>query len=162
VAVNFSYDPKIFNNNIANANPSDYEKMNVAQFFHINSRLWTAKGYTPADKLNLKMEYPFTWKNILDIQCKVPLNTKTFDNHVKWPLKKLLENYMENDFIYRKKSGFSPPLVRWFKNENVYNYIYKSVMNGLLIDMFQKDKVAKIFNLIKQTGYAVNSTTYYM
>lgn len=149
-----------FNNNIANDHPSDYEKMNVAQFYHINSRHWTAKGCTPADSLNLKIVYPFTWRNILEIQCKVPLNTKIFNNHVKWPLKKLLENYMEKDFIYRKKSGFAPPLVRWLNNKDVYNYIYKSVMDGLVIDMFQRNKIDKIFKLIKQnkriSRYALN------
>ena len=32
---------------------------------------------------------------------------------VKWPLKRLLEEFMPADFIYRKKSGFVPPFVRW-------------------------------------------------
>lgn len=152
----FHYDNELkemittfFNNNIAEESYDDYAKMNVAQFYHLNSRLWTAKGYTPAEDLNIAIEFPFTWLNILETQCKVPLNYKIFNNQVKWPLKELLAHYMDEDFIYRKKSGFAPPLQRWLNNNTVYDYCYQSVMDGLLIDMFQKDKIDKVFKLVR-------------
>ena len=31
---------------------------------------------------------------------------------VKWPLKRMLEEFMPKEFIYRKKSGFVPPFVQ--------------------------------------------------
>ena len=44
---------------------------------------------------------------------------KSHDGIVKWPLKKLLEEYMPHDFIYREKSGFVPPFVRWIAQKNL-------------------------------------------
>jgi len=140
--------------------PSSYSKMSVAQFYHINSRLWTAKGYGPAENMNMNLVFPFTWKNILDEQCKLPLDVKVHNGTVKWPLKKLLEKYMPKDYIYRGKSGFAPPLYRWLKVDANYDYFHKTVMNGTLIRDFNADKIDKIFRLIKEnknvSRYAMN------
>ena len=149
-----------FDNNIKSKSPAEYDKMNVAQFYHTNSRLWTAKGYSPANKLNIHIIFPFTWKNMLDQQCEIPLNMKVYNNEIKWPLKKLLEKYMPKDFIYRKKSGFAPPLYRWLKIEHNYNYAHKTIMNGVAITQFKRDKIDKILKLIKSnkkiSRYAMN------
>lgn len=161
------YDKKInelvnlfFNNNIQSNYPTEYEKMNVAQFFHWNSRLWTAKGYSPAERWGVRIVYPYIWKNILELQCEIPLNMKIFKNEIKFSLKKLLEAYMPKDFIYRKKSGFQPPLYQWLRIDNNYDYAYNTIMNGIAIKKFKKDKVNKIFELIKAnekvSSYAIN------
>jgi len=140
--------------------PSSYSKMSVAQFYHINSRLWTAKGYGPAKNMNMSLVFPFTWKNILDEQCKLPLDVKVHNGIVKWPLKKLLEKYMPKDYIYRGKNGIAPPLYRWLKIDANYDYFYKTINNGILIKNLDADKIDKIFKLIKTnknvSRYAMN------
>jgi asparagine synthase (glutamine-hydrolysing) len=141
-----------FTNNIASNAPGGYEKMNTAQFFHINSRLWTAKGYSPAQRRGIEIVYPFTWKNILDIQSKIPLSIKLFNNEVKWPLKKLLEKYMPKEFIYRQKSGFHPPLSRWLQNGDNYNYFYTKVMEGFTINRFKRKGIEKILKIIARNN----------
>jgi hypothetical protein len=90
---------KFFNNNNESISPFLYAKMSVAQFYHINSRLWTSKGYCPAQNMNINQIFPYTWKNILDEQCKLPKNVKVHNGIIKWPLKKLLEKYMPKDYI---------------------------------------------------------------
>lgn len=151
---------EFLNNNNESISPSSYAKMGVAQFYHVNSRLWTAKGYWPAQNMNINLIFPYTWKNILDEQCKLPLNVKVHNGIIKWPLKKLLEKYMPKDYIYRAKSGFAPPLYRWLKVDANYDYFYKTVMNGVLIRNFDADKIDKIFKLIKAnknvSRYAMN------
>lgn len=151
---------EFLDNNNESKSPSLYSKMSVAQFYHVNSRLWTAKGYWPAQHLNMNLIFPFTWKNILDEQCKLPRSIKVHNNIIKWPLKKLLEKYMPNDYIYRAKSGFAPPLYRWLKVDANYDYFYKTIMNGVLISCFNADKIDKIFKLIKAnknvSRYAMN------
>jgi asparagine synthase (glutamine-hydrolysing) len=151
---------EFFNNNNESKSPSSYAKMSVAQFYHINSRLWTAKGYWPAQNMNINLIFPFTWKNILDEHCKLPLNVKLHNGIIKWPLKKLLEKYMPKDYIYRVKSGFAPPLYRWLKVDVNYDYFYKTIMNGVLISHFNAEKIDKIFKLIKAnknvSRYAMN------
>jgi asparagine synthase (glutamine-hydrolysing) len=149
-----------FNNNVQSESPSSYAKMSVAQFYHINSRLWTAKGYWPAQNMNVNLIFPFTWRNVLDVQCKLPLDMKVHNGIIKWPLKKLLEKYMPKDYIYRPKSGFAPPLYRWLKVDANYDYFYKNIMSGALISNLDADKIDKIFKLIKAnknvSRYAMN------
>jgi asparagine synthase (glutamine-hydrolysing) len=151
---------EFLDNNNESKSPSSYSKMSVVQFYHVNSRLWTAKGYWPAEYLNMNLVFPYTWKNILDEQCKLPLDVKVHNGIIKWPLKKLLEKYMPKDYIYRAKSGFAPPLCRWLKVDANYDYFYKTVMNGVLIRNFDADKIDKIFKLIKAnknvSRYAMN------
>lgn len=149
-----------FDNNLASNCPTDYERMNTAQFLHTCSHLWTAKGYSPSESMNLKIIYPFTWKNILELQSQLPMTMKIHNGEVKWPLKKLLEQFMPMDFIYRKKSGFAPPLLRWIKNDSNYNYFYNNIMNGVFIKYLKKDKINKIFMIHKSgkgiSRYAMN------
>lgn len=139
-----------FNNNIKGNNKSLYQKMNTAQFLHINSRLWTAKGYSPAQNLNLDIKFPFTWKNILDFQSEIPLDMKINGTIVKWPLKKLLENYMSNEFIYRKKSGFAPPILRWLSKEENFNFFKSNIYDGIIINYIKKEKIDKMFKKIQK------------
>jgi len=138
-----------FNNNIESRFPCEYEQMNVAQFLHINSREWTAKAYSPANRMGGKVVYPYTWRNVVDVQSEIPLSMKIFDNKIKFPLKKLLEKYMPESFIYREKSGFRPPLYRWLKIDKNYGYAYRTIMKGSAINRIKKDKIEKIFGLIK-------------
>ena len=50
-------------------------------------------------------------------QGKLPWNAKVYNGIVKWPLKRLLEEFMPHDFIYRKKSGFVPPFASWLTDK---------------------------------------------
>lgn len=149
-----------FNNNLEGESPSSYARMSIAQFYHINSRLWTAKGYGPARSMNINLVFPFTWKNVLDRQCKIPLSMKVYKGEVKWPLKKLLEEYMPYDFIYKEKIAFTPPLYQWLKTKKNHTYFYETVMNGVLAKDLDISKVDKIFKLIKTnrkiSHYATN------
>ncbi len=125
------------------------EKITVRQLLFVNSHLWTAKALSVSESLGLRVLYPFIWRDILIEQGKLPWSAKVRDGVVKWPLKKLLEEYMPADFIYRNKSGFVPPLVRWLtdpefnskvrdvvarKNGFVSQVIPVSALNELLSD----------------------------
>ena len=130
--------------------PSYYEKMNMIQFFHTNSRLWVAKGYTPSESLGLKIIFPFTWENMLKVQARIPVKTKNRDGVVKWPLKRLLEKFIDNDFIYRAKSGFAPPILDWLNKGDNSKYFSDTIFNGQLIKYLNKQKILKVFILIKK------------
>jgi asparagine synthase (glutamine-hydrolysing) len=104
----------IFSNCGEDYNALGYEaRTTIRQLLHINSRKWTAKAFSVGESLGIRVIYPFIWHDILAEQGKLPWNLKVYNGIVKWPLKKLLEEFMSNDFIYRKKSGFVPPFVLW-------------------------------------------------
>lgn len=88
-------------------------KTTIRQLLHVNSRRWAAKAFSVGESLGMRIIYPFIWQDILVEQGKLPWHLKINNGIVKWPLKKLLEEFMPHDFIYRKKSGFVPPFVKW-------------------------------------------------
>jgi asparagine synthase (glutamine-hydrolysing) len=85
----------------------------IRQLIQVNSRRWAAKALSVGESLGIRVVYPYIWREVLLEQGKIPWSAKIRDGVVKWPLKKLLESYMPESFIYRKKSGFVPPFATW-------------------------------------------------
>ena len=88
-------------------------KTTIRQLLHINSRQWAAKAFSVGESLGLRVIYPYIWRDILIAQGTIPWSAKIHQGIVKWPLKRLLEEFMPADFIYREKSGFVPPFAQW-------------------------------------------------
>jgi len=121
-------------------------------------------GAWAAAKTNLRNKfpqvytlYPFLWKDILEEQSRISWSAKVNNGIVKWPLKKLLEPYMPRRFIYRKKSGFTPNLESYIKNEKVYRLIKKTFSNPNIVDRFVNkkslDELTENLPIIK--GYSI-------
>lgn len=92
-------------------------KVTIRQLLHINSRRWAAKAFSVGESLGIRVVYPYIWRDILIHQGTIPWEAKIHNGIVKWPLKRLLEEYMPREFIYRPKSGFVPPFVQWLTSE---------------------------------------------
>jgi asparagine synthase (glutamine-hydrolysing) len=89
--------------------------------------------------------YPYLWKDILEEQGRISWSAKVNNGIVKWPLKRLLESYMPHYFIYRKKSGLTPDLESYIKNQKVYSLIKETFMNPNIVDRFvNKNKFIKL------------------
>jgi len=71
-----------------------------------------AKTYDLCGRSN-QMLYPFMWKDILLDQGKYSWEEKTKNNIIKQPLKKILESYIDDSFIYRKKVGLNSSTDQW-------------------------------------------------
>lgn len=109
-------------------------KVTIRQLLHVNSRRWAAKAYSVGESLGIRIIYPYIWRDILIEQGNIPWQAKVNKGIVKWPLKRLLEEYMPKEFIYRKKSGFVPPFVRWLTSSN-FNHIARGILlapNGIM------------------------------
>jgi asparagine synthase (glutamine-hydrolysing) len=112
-------------------------KMTIRQLLHVNSRRWAAKALSVGENLGLRIVYPYIWLDVLEEQGKLPWNAKIFNGIVKWPLKKLLEDFMPESFIYRKKSGFVPPFARWLTDKD-FNYQVRDILlnsNGYILEI---------------------------
>ena len=102
-------------------------KTTIKQLMHINSRLWTAKALSVGESLGLRVIYPYIWHDVLIEQGKLPWDAKIHNGIVKWPLKRLLEEFMPHEFIYREKSGFVPPFARWLTDKD-FNYKIRDIL----------------------------------
>ncbi len=111
-----------------NEDDLSYEaNVTIRQLMHVNSRRWAAKAYSVGENLGIKIIYPYIWRDILLEQGGIPWQAKINKGVVKWPLKRLLEEFMPNDFIYRKKSGFVPPFKQWLTSRN-FNYLVRDIL----------------------------------
>jgi len=102
-------------------------KLTIRQLLHINSRQWTAKAGSVGESLGIRVVYPYIWRDILMLQGTIPWEAKIRKGVVKWPLKRLLEEFMPNEFIYRPKSGFVPPFVQWLTFRD-FNHTVRDIL----------------------------------
>ena len=89
----------------------------VKQLMHVNSRRWAAKALSVGEGLGIRCVYPYIWREVLIEQGRLPWSVKVHNGIVKWPLKRLLEEFMPEGFVHRKKSGFVPPFAGWIASE---------------------------------------------
>jgi len=99
----------------------------IRQLLQVNSRRWAAKALSVGESLGIQVVYPFIWREVLVEQGRIPWKLKIKDGIVKWPLKRLLEEYMPGSFIYRKKSGFVPPFATWLTDE-AFNHAVREIL----------------------------------
>jgi asparagine synthetase B (glutamine-hydrolysing) len=112
-------------------------KTTIRQLLHVNSRRWAAKAMSVGESLGLRIVYPYIWQDILEMQGTIPWNAKINNQIVKWPLKKLLEDFMPESFIYRKKSGFIPPFAKWLTDKEFNHQVRDILLNstGTIVTM---------------------------
>jgi len=142
-----------FSNSCIENEKTDYKaKITVRQLMHINSRLWTAKALSVGESVGLRILYPYIWLGILLEQGRLPWNAKINNGIVKWPLKKLLEEFMPADFIYREKSGFVPPLGNWLMEKDFNHRVWdtllspKGVITGIVPSRIFKELLSNALN----------------
>ena len=120
---------KVFTNLAGDKNKLSYQaNVTIRQLMHVNSRRWAAKAYSVGENLGIRIIYPYIWRDILLEQGNIPWQAKINNGIVKWPLKRLLEEYMPKDFIYRKKSGFVPPFKKWLTSKNFNQMVRDSLL----------------------------------
>jgi asparagine synthase (glutamine-hydrolysing) len=148
---------KVFSNvSDDNSNLSYQAKVTIRQLLQVNSRRWAAKAYSVGESIGIRVIYPYIWRDILVEQGKIPWSVKVHQEIVKWPLKRLLEEYMPHDFIYRPKSGFVPPFAHWLSSKkfdetarqillspeaNIARLISPRIVSELLDDALRGEKL---------------------
>lgn len=94
------------------SNQDDWMKYSVFKMVNYACKNNTAKSYDNSQPENSGL-YPFTWKSILEDQGHYSWAEKTLENTIKYPLKKILDQYMSKEFIYRKKVGLNSCFEDW-------------------------------------------------
>ena len=64
---------------------------------------------------SLETRVPFLDEKVVELAWKMPLKTKIKNGLGKWPLRKILSNYVPEDLIDKPKVGFSIPLGKWLR-----------------------------------------------
>jgi len=104
-----------------------------------------AKTYDLCGKSN-QMLYPFMWKEILLDQGKYSWEEKTKNNIIKQPLKKILESYIDDSFIYRKKVGLNSSTDQWMSFEENKKLLCSTISSkdSIAIEMLGEKNLKKL------------------
>ncbi len=113
-----------------------------------NTRTTCLKTFNVGKEHFTDVVYPYLWKDILVEQGKLSWNCKNRNGVLKWPLKKLLENYLPYEFIYREKRGFTPPLLTWLLRDEVHDFLCEILLNPgtFLSDFILTRKIEGLIN----------------
>ncbi len=105
-------------------NPSSVN-VNISPLAHFMA--WDFSYLLPDDMLmkvdratmhhSIEGREPFLDYKLIEFAMRLPVHYKYKNGQQKYLLKKLLERYVPNSFIYRPKKGFLVPLYKWFKGE---------------------------------------------
>ena len=66
---------------------------------------------------SLEVRVPLLDHRLVEFAAGLPLNLKINNNEQKYLLKKVLEDFLPAELIYRKKWGFPAPLNKWLKTD---------------------------------------------
>lgn len=136
----FNYFKKL--EKLINNEPSELNKM---LFVDLNTFLVDHNlNYT--DKLSMasgvEVRVPYLDVELVEFSTKIPPKLKLKGGETKYILKKVAENYLPNEVIYRSKTGFGAPVRDWILNDE---------MSSLIDEYLSKEKIdkRKIFNYSK-------------
>lgn len=94
--------------------------------------------------------YPYLWRDILVEQGR--LKCKKVSGVNKYPLKKLLEQRMPKEFVYRKKSAFAPPTLKYLENPQVLKFFERVIIKeGKFVkNIVPNENLKKTFYLLSK------------
>ena len=95
---------------------------NIEKLLNLEQRFFLCDhnlNYT--DKMSMsagvEVRVPFLDKELVNFVSKIPSRYKQRGREGKWVLKKIMENYLPKEIIYRPKNGFGVPLRKWLKQD---------------------------------------------
>lgn len=96
--------------------------------------------------------FPYMFRSILVDQGKYTWAQKSENNIVKAPLKKILEKYIDNSFIYRKKMGLQSQTRSWLLTKEIKPFVIALLEkeNGVSQAMLGRNQKKIIYYFKKQ------------
>ncbi len=90
---------------------------------------------------------PFMDNKIVEFIARFPIEFKYKNGVTKYPLRKILEKYIPNEYIDRPKMGFVAPIFDWFKSDLKYLYSeYLSEEKIKKVGVLNHHEVSKLLN----------------
>ncbi len=90
----------------------EWMKYSIFKMINYAAKNTTAKTFDNVGFYNEAI-YPFMWRSILEDQGHYSWQEKSLNGVIKYPLKKIISKYVDNDFIYRKKVGLNSSFEDW-------------------------------------------------
>lgn len=96
----------------------------------------------------LELRVPMLDHNLVEFAVNLPLELKVKNGAQKYLLKKLLNNYIPNELVYRQKWGFPAPIGNWLLND--LSYLIDTYLNKQITEQIGLFNHSFIENLVKE------------
>lgn len=101
-------------------NLSDFEKISLFDIEQYLAYNLLYKMDIASMANSLEVRNPYLDYRLMEYSFNLPQDLKVKNGTAKYLMKKLLERYLPNDLVYRKKWGFPAPLGDWMSGELSY------------------------------------------
>ena len=94
---------------------------------------------------SLEVRLPYLDFNLVEFAMNLPVEMKINNGQQKYLMKKLLEKFLPNELIYRRKWGFPAPIGVWLAGE--LGYLIDQYLNKALIikqGLFNEQEIEKL------------------
>ena len=129
-----------------------------------NINLWDFRMWLPGDILtkvdrmsmmnSLEVRSPFLDTALIEFAFNLPKEFKSQGNHGKIILKTLFEDVFGEEFMHRRKQGFSAPAKDWLKQKDFREFTY-STLTGSSVHihaLFRASYINTLLNLFYKKG----------
>ena len=129
---------------------------NIERMLNLEQRFFLSDHnliYT--DKMSMsagvEVRVPFLDMDLVKHVSKIPSKYKQRGKEGKWVLKKIMENYLPKEIIYRPKNGFGVPLRKWLK-EDLDDWLRETISIERLKDrgLFKANEVHQLIDKNKK------------
>lgn len=124
----------------------DYAPLNRALYYDFKTFL---HGFLMVeDKMgmaySLETRFPFLDKELLDVMSKIPDGYKYKNGEAKYILKKAFSKLLPQDILHKRKQGFTPPDMTWYRRE-LREYLENTLLGhrSLSSEFFRPEFVRK-------------------
>lgn len=129
------------------------EKNLLNQMLHLEmSSFLPCHNLNYTDKMGMaasvEIRVPYLDNEMVKFADSIPPELKLKGMTTKYLLKKVAENYLPKEVIYRSKTGFGAPIRSWMHNDAVFQQqVWKRISNLILIEskVFDKKAIQQMF-----------------
>lgn len=119
--------------------------LNIDTIFTLPN-LYCAKVDIASLMNSLEVRVPFLDKRMAEFAFSLPIDYKIKGTVNKYILKKILKKFFPDEFIYRKKCGFSIPLAEWMRVE-MKKFVEEILFDNTKNDWyFNNEYIKKLYN----------------
>ena len=122
------------------------ERLSLLDLVWVCAGVMAAKSFDPLRIRGIKPFYPYLEFPIVSLSTSLSWDQKCAAGEAKAPLKELLARSVPEHWVYRPKSGFTPPYREIFASAPIQDFLHNVVLSlrNPLIAFCQLDKVRKM------------------
>jgi len=142
----------------------EQSRLSLFDIVFICAGQFAPKSYNPLIQRGLRPVYPFLEPKMLALSYALPWDVKATQGEDKAILKRILSEDLPSELIYRKKSGFAPPMRAILADAEIQHYLRDVVLstNSPVAPLINRKIITKIVDHFASGQSLSAQTCYFM